>query len=237
LVVETQVVFRALADGMPQREVKEKCLSGALVRKSARLTRMRVWDAINWRFFSWRPSGWIIADFVRAAMESSRPSPTFLGLVYIHYARRDRLTFDFVTEHLFGNWVAGNRTVRPEEVVRFAAERYGEDALGRLRESTRKKVAGNVLSALRDFGVLKGAVRKTIEQPALTTTTAFHLCRLLYEEGFRGRQLTEAGDWRLFLLSPRDVSTTLASLARAGVIRFEQAGRTVILELPQNGAY
>jgi hypothetical protein len=237
LVVETQVVFRALAGGASEREVKGKCLSGALVRKSARLTRMRIWDAINWRFFSWRPAGWIVADLERAAMESLRPSPTFVSLVYLHYARRDRLTFDFVTEHLFANWVGGRRAVRPEEVVRFATERYGEDALGRLRESTRKKVAGNVLSALRDFGVLKGTVRKTIEQPALTATTAFHLCRLLYEEGFRGRQLAEAGDWRLFLLSPRDVTTTLASLARAGVIRFEQAGRTVILELPQNGAH
>jgi hypothetical protein len=237
LVVETHAVFRALAGGVSEREVRGKCLSGALVRKSARLTRMRIWDAINWRFFSWRAAGWIVADLERAAMESSRPSPTFVSLVYLHYARRDRLTFDFVTGYLFGKWVAGRRAVRPEEVVRFAAERYGEDALGRLHESTRKKVASNVLSALRDFGALKGTVRKTIEQPALTATTAFHLCRLLYEEGFRGRQLTEAADWRLFLLSPRDVTATLASLARAGVIRFEQAGRTVILELPQNGAH
>src|SRR5206468_1737672 len=115
--------------------VKEKCLSGALVRKSARLTRARIWDAINWRFFSWRPAGWILADLERAAMESSRPSPTFVGLVFLYYARRDRLTFDFVTAHLFGNWVAGRRAVRREEVVPFAAEQYGHDALGRLRES------------------------------------------------------------------------------------------------------
>jgi hypothetical protein len=123
LVFDTQAVFRALADGVPEREVKEKCLSGALVRNPARLTRMRIWDAINWRFFSWRPAGWIVADLERAAMESSRPSPTFVGLVYFYYARRDHLTFDFVTEHVFGNWVAGRRALRPEEVVRFAAER------------------------------------------------------------------------------------------------------------------
>jgi hypothetical protein len=237
LIVETHAVFRALAGGASERDVKGKCLSGALVRKSARLTRMRIWDAINWRFFAWGPAGWIVADLERAAMESSRPSPTFVGLVYLHYARRDRLTFDFVTTHVFGNWITGRRTVRPEQVVRFAAERYGPDALGRLRESTRKKVAGNVLSALRDFGVLKGTVRKRIEQPALTSATALHLCRVLYEGGLRGRQLTDGADWRLFLLRPREVTTTLANLARAGVIRFEQAGRTVILELPQNGAH
>ncbi|MBV8358113.1 MAG: DUF1819 family protein [Deltaproteobacteria bacterium] len=237
LVFETHAVFRALADGVPEHQIRERCLSGALVTKSARLTRTRIWDAINWRFFSWQPADWIVADFERAAMESSRPSRTFVGLIYLHYARRDHLTFDFVTERLFGNWVAGRRAVRPQEVVPFAAERYGPDALGRFRESTRRKVAGNLLSALRDFGVLKGTARKRIEQPVLTSATALHICRLLYEEGLRGRLLTEAADWRLFLLQSTDVTRTLASLARAGLIRFEQAGRTVILELPQNGAH
>jgi len=236
LILESQTVFRALASGLGVAEVRERCLSGSLLRKSARFTRMRVWDAINWRFFSWCPAGWIIADLQRAAMESSRPSPTFVGLAYIHYARRDRLTFDFVTQHLFDSWAAGGERVRPEEVLRFAAKRYGPDALGRFRESTRKKIAGNVLSALRDFGTLRGTARKTVAQPSLTSAAALHLCRLLNEEGLRGRHLMEASDWRLFLLQPNDVTRTLAELATAGAIRFEQAGRTVILELPRDGA-
>jgi len=236
LIVETQVVFRALAEGLREKEVKERCLNGALLRKATRFTRLRVWDAINWRFFSWDPPSWILADLKRAAMETPRPSHTFTGLVYLHCARRDRLTFDFVTQHIFESWVGGRRRVRPADVLRFAAEWYGPNALGRLRESTQRKVAGNVLSALRDFGVLRGTARKGIEQPGVTPVTALHLCELLYEEGLRGRQLVEAADWRLFLLQPIEVTRTLAELARAGSIRFEQAGRTVIFEIARNGA-
>jgi hypothetical protein len=46
LVIETHAVFLAMADGMSQREVKEKCLSGGLLRKSARFIRMRIGDAM-----------------------------------------------------------------------------------------------------------------------------------------------------------------------------------------------
>ena len=236
LLSETMAVFRALAGGMSERAVKEKCLSGVLLRNSARLTRARIWDAINWRFFSWSPPEWVLRDLKSAACESSGPSATFIGLVYLHYARRDRLTFDFVSERLFENWRGGRRAVRSEEVVRFAKEKYGPSALGRLRESTRKKIAGNVLSALRDFGVLTGTARKKIEQPTLMSNAALHLCRLLYDEGLRGRQLTEASDWRLFLLTPEGITSILAALARQGAIRFEQAGRTVILELAEDEA-
>lgn len=115
LLLETHAVFRALAGGASERELKEKCLSGVLIGKCARLTRARVWDAISWRFFSWQPAGWTVADLGRAAMESPRPSPTFVGLVYLHYARRDHLTFDFVTEHLFASWAGGRGTVSPRK--------------------------------------------------------------------------------------------------------------------------
>ena len=114
---------------------------------------------------------------------------------------------------------------RLPSVVRFAKQRYGPSALGRLRESTRRKIAGNVLSALRNFGVLNGTARKKIEQPTLMSKAALDLCRLLYDKGLRGRRLTESSDWRLFLPTPEGVTAILAALARQGAIRFEQAGR------------
>jgi len=231
LIAETHAVFRALGQGMSVTVLKEACLRGSVLRHSARHTRARIWDAINWRFFSSEPPAWILKDLREAALEVVRPSQRFTELVYVHYARRDRLTFDFVTERIFQGWRGGVRGVRREEVWRFAVEQYGDEIVGRFRESTQKKIVGNVLSALRDFGVLSGVQRKMIEQPRLDLAVALHLCRLLYEEGLRGRELTEALDWRLFLLAPDEVTRVLAALAGRGAIRFEQAGRTVILEL------
>lgn len=236
LIAESHAVFRLLGQGMSLEEAKEACLRGRSVLKNpARNTRARIWDAVNWRYFLWQPPRWVLEDLKRAALDSSKPNERFKELAYLHYARRDRLTFDFVTQYLFQNWQAGARTVRRDEVWRFALEAYAE-AAARFRESTRKKIAGNMLSALRDFAVLRGIQRKTIQQPHLDHVTALHLCRLLYEEGCRGNALIEASDWRLFLLVPHDVTSVLGALAKRGALRFEKAGRTVILELLEGGA-
>jgi hypothetical protein len=234
LIAETQAVFRLLGRGMSLIAAKEACLEGGNVLKNpARHTRARIWDAINWRFFSWQPPIWVLEDLQTAALDAAKPNEHFKELVYTHYARRDRLTFDFVTERLFSNWRVGIRVVRREEVWRFAVETYGPQATGKFRESTRKKIAGNTLSALRDFGILSGVRRKTVQQPRLDAAVALHLCRLLYREGLRGKALIEASDWRLFLLETNDVTRVLGALSGRGALRFEQAGRTVIVELPQ----
>jgi hypothetical protein len=212
---------------MPERSVAQKFRSSD---PSAHLGRHQL------ALLFLEPARVVLRDLEMAAGEASGPSATFVGLVYLHYARRDRLTYDFVSERLFENWREGRRAVRPEEVVRFAKQRYGPSAFGRLRESARRKIAGNVLSALRDFGVLTGTARKKIEQPTLISKAALHLWRLLYDEGLRGRRLSEASDWRLFLLTPEGVTAILAALARQGAIRFEQAGRTEILELAEDEA-
>jgi len=229
-------VFRLLGQGMTLATVKEACLRGNILKNSARNTRGRIWDAINWRFFSWQPPSWVLEDLQTAALDSPHRSERFKELAYLHYARRDRLTFAFVTERLFESWHARVHAVRRDEVWRFAVETFGFEAVGRFRESTRKKIASNLLSALRDFGILSGARHKTIQPPHLDPAVALHLCRLLYEEGYRGRPLIEAFDWRLFLLMPHDVTSVLGALAKRGSLRFEQAGRTVILELEEGGA-
>lgn len=67
LVAEAHAVFRALASGMTLDEVRTACLTGRLLRQSARETRHRIWDALHWRYFAWSPPRWLLADLVEAA--------------------------------------------------------------------------------------------------------------------------------------------------------------------------
>ena len=51
------------------------------------------------------------------------------------------------------------------------------------KESTRKKLASNTLSALRDFGLLKGTRKRVLQRPGIAPETIFHL---LADFGRRG---------------------------------------------------
>ena len=232
LVAEAHAVFRALGSGMAFGEVRNACLMGRILRQSARETRHRIWEALHWRYFAWNPPRWVLADLADAARDDATDL-RFVGLTYVHYARRDRLTFDFVTDKLCTLWKNRTFQVRRDDVLDFLADQEAcHAAVKRWRESPRKKLAGNVLSALRDFGVLTGVQRKCLQRPVVAPEVALHLCRVLDGEGLRGRALLEARDWRLFLWGPHDISLALAQLAQRGEIRFERSGRTVVLDIP-----
>ena len=233
LLSEAHLVFRALASGRSYADVRSACLEGSLLRQRARQTRHLIWKALHWRFFAWGPPEWVVAELALAA-RSEVTAPQFVGMVFVHYARRDRLTFEFVTEKLWAEWNDGRREVRRDDVIDFLAETAGA-APARWRESTRRKVVSNLLTALRDFGLLTGVRRKTLQRGVVTPAVVLHLCRLLDAEGLRGRSLLEAPDWRLFLWDVEDISRALAQLAQRGEIRFERSGRTVVLEVPQAG--
>lgn len=230
LLDEAQIVLRELAHGKALDEVRAATLDGTLLPRHARETRNRVWDALHWRFFAWNPPRWVLADLVAAA-RGDVTDPRFVGLVYVHYARRDRLTLDFVAEDLWPRWQRKNRDVSRADVMDFLAA-HANAQWATWRESTRLKLAGNVLTALRDFGLLAGVQRKLLQRPVVPAEVVLHVCRLLSAEGMRGRGLLEACDWRLFLWDAPDVSHALAGLAQRGEIRFERSGRTVVLEVP-----
>jgi len=234
LVTEARSVFRAFNGHIPLERFREQCLRGTILRQRARETRHRIWEALHWRFFAWNPPRWVLADLAEAAADDS--TTVFAGLVYLHYARRDRLTFDFVTGKLWEMWQNKSVEIRRNDVLDFL-ETYEEQhpKVRTWRESTRKKVAGNVLSALRDFGLLRGVQRKVVQQPIVPPEVALHLCCLLYGEGLRGRTLLEARDWRLFLWESHHAAGALSQLAQQGKLRFERSGRTVILEVPEPG--
>jgi hypothetical protein len=160
-------------------------------------------------------------------------SREFVSLLYLLYALRDRLTFDFVTTVLVANDQGSRPVVSRNDVLDLlndAAVRQRQ--IERWTESTRTKLAGGVLTALQDFGLLEGQRKKILVRPVLPVSTAEALLRVLAAEGRRGREVIHDVTWRLFLLTEAEVASTLAKLAQAGRIGFEKAGSTVVLETP-----
>jgi hypothetical protein len=226
---ESFAVFQAVAEGLPLADVRAGILDGRLFQKTSIATRQSIWMALRHRYFSIDP---FVSRSLAAASLSGRDSVEFRSLAYLYWAVRDRVVFEFVTGPIWQHWQAGLVSVRREDFLTFI-DGLSEEHPGvrHWRESTRIRLCQNVLTALRDFGLLKGIKRKTIQQPGVALETLFHLLTLLWAEGARGAAIVAAPDWRLFLLSEGQVAEYLAQIARNGWIRFERSGRVVILEM------
>lgn len=231
LIDESARVFTAIGTAASVDEVRERVLRGTLLIQRSATNRKRIWTSIQTRYLI-RDMPWLM-ELLAEKCALGAHSTEFTSLLYLLYVLRDRLTLEFVTTVL---WTKGHRArpaVSREDVLDLlhsAAKQ--EPQIDRWSESTRIKLAGSVLTALRDFGVLEGTQKKALVQPPLPLSTAEALLRILITEGCRGRRVLEDHTWRLFLLTEAEVSEVLGRLAQVGTIRFEKAGTTVVLETP-----
>lgn len=230
LVKETYAVFSAIRTGLPPSDIRQAILSGDVLQKTSYETRRKIWNAIHHRYLSVCPH-WI-GQALAAATQEGQQSPAYLSLAYLYFALRDRLVFNFVTGPVWNKWNQHVTVLEQQDFLAFL-EQQAETfpAIKRWRESTRKKLASSNFAALRDFGLLKGTRKKRLQRPLVATETMFHLLAILTAEGFEGRALVEAPDWRLFLWSEADIANALTELAQRGWIQFEKAGRTVLLQM------
>lgn len=230
-ITEAASVFAAVRNGLTVVQLRDGAYSGKLLPQRGRASRERVWASLYQRYFV-HGVAWVVAA-LSDAFAKGQQSPEFVSLLYLHYAIRDRLTFDFVTQVLWDKGYASRPVIQRTDVLDLLDQAATEQPqISRWTEISRRKLANSILTALRDFGVLQGIRNKILVRPFLPLGTAEHLLRILIAEGRRGRQVLEDTTWRLFMLGPEDVAGVLAKLAQAGRIRFEKAGRTVVLETP-----
>jgi hypothetical protein len=230
LLEEATRVFQALAAGATLDVVRDGVLRGTLLTQRSTQNRRRIWTTIHHRYL--QGESWL-TDVLTKLSNEDPYGAEYVSVLYLLYALRDRLTFDFVTIILWQNSGRARTPVSRNDVLDLLAQSAAtQPQIGRWSEATRVKLAGSLLTALRDFGLLEGQQKKILVQMTLPLSTAEALVRVLVREGLRGRQIIEDRAWRLFLLREADVVQVLSKLANAGVLRFEKAGATVVLETP-----
>lgn len=230
LIAEAGRVIEGLQSGLSLDELHDSALNGLLFSQRARNTRKRIWALLHYRYLA-QPE-WVLSH-LQVAYGKGPKNPEFISALYLHYALRDRLTYDFVTEILWDRWVKHQHAVSREDVLSLLDQvAESQPQIRRWSEHSRTKLARSILTALRDFGLLTGKQQKKIVQPLLPLATAEHLLRILTLEGICGAEVLRDPTWRLFLCREQDVADLLTRAAQNGHIRFERVGQTVVLATP-----
>src|ERR1035437_9945489 len=161
------------------------------------------------------------------------PAAALEWLFYFHSARADLLLYDVVTEILVPLHARGLVDINVHAFQRSLAKWVNEGkTTGHWSEPTITRIAQGLLSTLRDFGVLQGAVNKKIAPGYLPTESFAYVMYYLKQHQPSGANLIELPDWKLFFLSREGVERFLFEAHQRGLLEYHVAGSVTRLTFP-----
>lgn len=161
------------------------------------------------------------------------PAASLDRILYFHAAQSDRLLHDVVSDWLAPLQGRGVADIGVDEVQRLLSKWVGEGKTGgQWSEDTTRRVAQGLLSTLRDFGVLQGAVNKRIAPAYLPVAAFAYVMFHLKRHQPSGARLVEHPDWLLFFLPREGVERFLFEAHQRGLLEYHAAGSVTRLNFP-----
>jgi hypothetical protein len=161
------------------------------------------------------------------------PAASLDRILYFHAARADRLLHDVVTEVLVPLQTRGISDIDVTEIQKPLKRWVDEGKTsGPWSEPTIVRIAQGLLSALRDFGVLQGAVNKRIAPAYLPVEAFAYLMFFLKQHQPSGAKLVELPDWKLFFLTREGVERFLFEAHQHKLLEYHAAGSVTRLTFP-----
>jgi hypothetical protein len=140
---------------------------------------------------------------------------------------------DVVIELLVPQWSRGAKDIDVREIDLALRKWVGEGKTsGAWSDYTILRVTQGVLSTLRDFGVLQGAVNKRIAPAYLSVQAFSYIAFYLKQHQPSGAKLIDLVDWRLFFLPREGVERFLLEAHQHGLLEYHVAGSVTRLTFP-----
>lgn len=163
------------------------------------------------------------------------PTASLDRILYFHAAKSNRLLYDIVTELLLPLKSQGMTDIDVVEVAKTLAKWVSESkTTSPWGEETIRRVAQGLLSTLRDFGVLEGAVNKRIAPAYLSVEAFMYIMFYLKQHEPSGVKLIDHSDWKLFFLPHEGVERFLVEAHQQGLLEYHAAGSVIRLTFPVN---
>ena len=151
-----------------------------------------------------------------------------------HITRDEFLFRDFLVTWLFEAYDRGVYRIKPEDILEYlrTVGRRGGKTEHDWTTATSERVASGLLKMAADFGLLTGGPVKEFTHYHLPERSLTYLLRavLNHEDGSASRMI-ESAEWRMFRMSPEDLTNELLRLHQFRQLQFEQAGSLVELSL------
>lgn len=166
-------------------------------------------------------------------VEGGFPAESLDRVLYFHSALSDRLLRDVVIEFLYPQQQRGRTDIRVDELQSMLSKWVSQGKTSaEWSDDTTRRVAQGLLATLRDFGILEGAVKKSLSPVYLSNTAFAYVAFYLKGQQASGKQLLDDPHWRLFFLSPEAVERFFFEAHQQGLLEYHAAGHVIRIDFP-----
>ncbi len=162
-------------------------------------------------------------------------SETVNRILFFFAAQNDRLLYDTVTVMITEKKQQGIDEINPQMVINWINHLVDEGKTTTpWGEKTILRCARELLSTMRDFGVLKGANKKRIASFYLPLEAFAFIAFYQYQKVSSGERVISHPDWRLFFLTEKMVERFLMEAHQHHLLEYYAAGTVIRLTFPSN---
>src|SRR6266568_5446833 len=166
-------------------------------------------------------------------VQSGFPNEGLDLLLYFHAAQADTLLHDIVTEVLTRFPSVGKIEVTPEDIRAAITQWIAEGRMiSAWSENTLVRATRELLSTLRDFGILQGAVNKRLAPIYLPVEAFAYLAFYLQQHQPSGERLLDDPEWQLFFLSRHAVEHFFLEAHQQHLLEYHAAGSIIRITFP-----
>jgi hypothetical protein len=236
LYAELQALLAVVREPVPRAEYRRQVIEENVLSRPGTAAREKAWKELAARYGIDGSSPLFRAyleEYRRASSERDRSLTS-----YLLFALQDRLVCDLGTDWLYEYLRAAPAELRTIDVLAFLSSR--EAAHREIRgwsASSRGNIASHYLSALKEFGLARGAQRKTSVRSSPGPAPIRFLFRALLLAGASQQAAVQSPLLRLLGLTLDETVSLLFRLNADGALRCRIQGDVVELDFRgRNGA-
>jgi len=229
LLDETLAVLQQIDRGHSLDQVRAMVMDHDLLGKMTMRTRELVWEHIHARYLSDGNHPRLLAHMVVHAPDRQ----TERLVLFYELCRSSPILRDTTIYCVYPRYAAGYSSIDKADIQGYFDDIVEEHPeLIEWSPQTRDKVASNILTILRDFGLLQGSQRKQFSRLYVPLPTFIYVLYRLADDGLiTPQELLKVEDWQLFFLESADVVTLLDEATAGGHCTFKHQGDIYTLDL------
>jgi hypothetical protein len=236
LYAHLQTLLAAVSEPVPRAEYRRRVIEENVLTRRSIAAREKAWKELAARYGIGGTSPLFrsyLEEYRRAGPERDRALTS-----YLLFTLNDRLVCDLGTDWLYDYLRAAPAELRTADVLAFVSAREStHPEIKGWSPSSRENIASHYLSALKEFGLARGAQRKVSVRPSPGPTPVRFLLRALLLAGASNQAAVQSPLFRLLGLSLGEAVEFLFRLNADGALRCRIQGDVVELDLGgRNGA-